>query len=80
MVVCAVYFVPVAGYIPHRATIKYLTSQRDMEVWLAPIGGDPRAGAVPDLDPDADRQRRDAGDAVRLGGAAARRGGEPKTQ
>lgn len=38
VVVCAVYFVPVAGYIPHRATIKYLASQRDMEVWLAPVG------------------------------------------
>jgi hypothetical protein len=38
VVVCAVYFVPVAGYIPHRAAIKYLTSQREMEVWLAPVG------------------------------------------
>jgi hypothetical protein len=38
VVVCAVYFIPVAGYIPHRSTIKYLMSQRDMEVWLAPIG------------------------------------------
>ena len=38
VVVCAVYFTPVAGYVPHRASIKYLASQRDMEVWLAPIG------------------------------------------
>ena len=38
-VVCAVYFAPVAGYIPSRAAIKYLTKQRDMEVWLAPIAG-----------------------------------------
>jgi uncharacterized protein DUF3108 len=37
-VVCAVYFLPVAGYVPHRASIKYLASQRDMEVWLAPVG------------------------------------------
>jgi hypothetical protein len=37
VVVCAVYFTPLAGYVPHRATIKYLTAQRDMEVWLAPI-------------------------------------------
>jgi hypothetical protein len=37
-VVCAIYFVPIAGYIPTRATIKYLASQRDMEVWLAPVG------------------------------------------
>ena len=38
VVVCAVYFVPLAGYVPHRASIKYLASQRDMEVWLAPVG------------------------------------------
>ena len=38
VVVCAVYFTPVAGYVPHRPTIKYLASQRDMEVWLAPVG------------------------------------------
>jgi len=37
VVVCAVYFTPVAGYVPSRSTVKYLTSQRDMEVWLAPI-------------------------------------------
>ena len=38
-VVCAVYFNPVAGYIPGRAAIKYLTAQRDMEVWMVPIAG-----------------------------------------
>jgi hypothetical protein len=38
VVVCAVYFVPVAGYIPTRTSIKYLTSLRDMEMWFAPIG------------------------------------------
>lgn len=38
-VVCAVYFNPVAGYIPGRAAIKYLTHQRDMEVWMVPIAG-----------------------------------------
>ena len=37
VVVCAVYFEPVAGYVPHRAAIKYLTAQKDMEVWLAPV-------------------------------------------
>jgi hypothetical protein len=37
VVVCAVYFTPVAGFVPHRSTIKYLASQRDMEVWLAPV-------------------------------------------
>lgn len=39
VVVCAVYFTPVAGYVPSRRTIKYLTQVRDMEVWLAPIAG-----------------------------------------
>jgi hypothetical protein len=34
-----VYFVPVAGFVPTRAAIKYLVSQREMEVWLAPVGG-----------------------------------------
>lgn len=36
-VVCSVYFVPVAGYVPTRSAIKYLAKQRDMEVWLAPV-------------------------------------------
>jgi hypothetical protein len=39
VVVCAIYFSPVAGYIPDRAAIKYLAAQRNMEVWLAPIAG-----------------------------------------
>ena len=39
VVVCAAYFSPVAGYVPSRAAIKYLSKQRDMEVWLAPIAG-----------------------------------------
>jgi hypothetical protein len=39
VVVCAIYFTPIAGYLPGRVAIKYLTDQRDMEVWLAPIGG-----------------------------------------
>ena len=38
-VVCAISFVPIAGYIPGRKAIKYLIAQRDMEVWLAPIVG-----------------------------------------
>ena len=37
-VVCSVYFVPLAGYVPARAAVKYLTAQREMEVWLAPVG------------------------------------------
>lgn len=39
VVVCAIYFAPLAGHIPDRATIKYLVAQRDMEVTLAPIAG-----------------------------------------
>lgn len=39
VLVCAVKFTPVAGYVPSRATIKYLTKMRDLEVWLAPIAG-----------------------------------------
>ncbi len=39
VVVCAVYFSPVAGHIPSRAAIRYVTKQRDIEVWLAPIAG-----------------------------------------
>jgi hypothetical protein len=37
--VCAVYFRPVAGYVPNRAIIKYLVAERDAEVWLVPIAG-----------------------------------------
>jgi hypothetical protein len=39
VVVCSVYFTPVAGHVPERSTIKYLAAQRDMEVVLAPIAG-----------------------------------------
>jgi hypothetical protein len=39
VVVCAVYFTPVAGYVPSAATIRYLSRLRDMEIWLAPIAG-----------------------------------------
>ena len=39
VVVCAVIFKPVAGYIGTRATIRYLTKIRDMELWLAPVAG-----------------------------------------
>jgi hypothetical protein len=39
VLVCAVYFTPIAGFIPSRAAIHYVTKQRDIEVWLAPIAG-----------------------------------------
>ncbi|WP_291603001.1 DUF3108 domain-containing protein [Bradyrhizobium sp.] len=39
VVVCAIYFVPIAGYIPDRPVIKYLTAQRNIEIAFAPIAG-----------------------------------------
>jgi hypothetical protein len=39
VVVCAIYFSPVAGYIPDRAVIKYLTAQRNIEIAFAPVAG-----------------------------------------
>jgi hypothetical protein len=38
-VVCAAYFTPVAGYIPDRPVIKYLTTQRNIEIAFAPVAG-----------------------------------------
>jgi hypothetical protein len=38
-VVCAVYFTPLAGYIPDRPVIKYLISARNMEIAFVPIAG-----------------------------------------
>ena len=37
--VCAIYFTPVAGYIPDRPVIKYLASERKMEIAFVPIAG-----------------------------------------
>ncbi len=37
--VCAIYFTPVAGYIPDRPVIKYLTSARNLEIYFVPIAG-----------------------------------------
>jgi hypothetical protein len=39
VVVCAIYFTPIAGYIPDRAVIKYLTAQRNIEIAFAPVAG-----------------------------------------
>ena len=39
VVVCSVYFTPIAGYVPDRPAIKFLVTLRDAEVWLAPISG-----------------------------------------
>ena len=37
--VCAVYFTPVAGYIPDRPVIKYLATERRIEIAFVPIAG-----------------------------------------
>ena len=37
VLVCALYFTPVAGYIPDRAAIRYLAAQRNIEAWFAPL-------------------------------------------
>lgn len=39
VVVCALYFTPIAGYNPERYAIRYLAALRDAEVWFAPIFG-----------------------------------------
>jgi hypothetical protein len=39
VVVCSVKFAPLAGHIPDRAAIRYLTGLREIETWLAPIAG-----------------------------------------
>jgi hypothetical protein len=37
--VCSVFFSPVAGHVPDRPAVKYLTEMKDMEVWLVPVAG-----------------------------------------
>ena len=39
VVVCSVYFAPVAGYIPDRPVIKYLATSRNIEIAFAPLAG-----------------------------------------
>ena len=39
VVVCSVYFTPIAGYIPDRPVIKYLAALRNIEIALAPVAG-----------------------------------------
>lgn len=38
-IVCAIYFTPIAGYIPDRPVIKYLANARNIEITLVPIAG-----------------------------------------
>ena len=63
VVVCAIYFSPVSGYIPDRPVIKYLAAQRKMEIAFAPMA-EPDPGAVPHGDPDPARHRDAGSDAV----------------
>ena len=71
VVVCAVYFEPISGYVPEPAgdqISRGAARRRGLD------GADlrhPRAGAVPLLDADAARPGRVAGDPIRLGGASA---------
>jgi uncharacterized protein DUF3108 len=37
--VCAIYFAPIAGYIPDRPVIKYLAAERRIEITFVPIAG-----------------------------------------
>jgi len=37
--VCSLQFVPIAGYVPDRAAIRFMIKQRDAEVWLVPLAG-----------------------------------------
>ena len=40
VVVCAVYFSPIAGHVPDRAAHQVPHAElRDIELWLAPIAG-----------------------------------------
>jgi Protein of unknown function (DUF3108) len=39
VVVCTVHFMPIAGHVPDRYALRYLTELRDMEMALAPIAG-----------------------------------------
>jgi hypothetical protein len=39
VIVCAVKFLPVAGYDPKHFLITYLAAQHDIEIWLAPMAG-----------------------------------------
>jgi hypothetical protein len=39
VVVCSVYFTPIAGYVPDRIAIRYVAAQRNMEIWFAPVAG-----------------------------------------
>jgi hypothetical protein len=39
VVVCAITFKPIAGFVMSRTAVKYIMAQRDMELWLVPVAG-----------------------------------------
>ena len=39
LIVCSARYVPVAGHRPGRANVQYMTENKRLEVWLAPIAG-----------------------------------------
>ncbi len=71
VVVCAVYFTPISGYVPNRPAIKYLVDAARRRSVAGTDLRHARAGAVPLLDADAARHRPVAGDGIRLGHATA---------
>jgi hypothetical protein len=38
--VCAARYVPVAGHMNNRDSVEYMANNKQLEVWLAPVGGD----------------------------------------
>lgn len=38
VMICAARYVPIAGHRPDRSATKYMAANRNMEVWLAPVG------------------------------------------
>ena len=59
--ICAVRYVPIAGHRRDRPATKFMAENKDIEVWLAPVGQRAGADAVPRLGPHHDRHRRDRG-------------------
>ena len=72
-VVCAVYFTPIAGYIPDRPVIKYLSRPAQHRDHLRAARRYPHPGAVPDDGADPARHRDAGSHPVRDPGRAAAR-------
>ncbi len=67
VVVCAVYFTPIGGYIPSRAHHQIHRQAARYGDLAGADRGHARAGAVPGAGPDPDRRGRDGGNPVRDG-------------